>query len=116
MVSVGASGTGSPERGPAVAHAVRVRVELAERGYDVVVGPGVRAEVASCLPPGARRATVVTQAGIGVELDPGVPFQVVTIPDGERASRSRPWRRSAGSWPAPTCIAAMSSWPSGAGS
>ena len=63
----------------------RVRVELAERGYDVLVGPGVREEVSSCLPPGARRATVVTQAGIGVEVDPGVPFQVVTIPDGERA-------------------------------
>ncbi len=63
----------------------RVRVELAERGYDVLVGPGVREEVSSCLPPGARRVTVVTQAGIGVEVDPGVPFQVVTIPDGERA-------------------------------
>ena len=64
---------------------VRIRVDLAERGYDVVVGPGVRAEISSCVPPGARRATVVTQAGIGVELDPGVPFQVVTIPDGEQA-------------------------------
>ena len=71
-------GRGSP--GP-----TRVRVELAERGYDVLVGPGVRKEVFSCVPRGARRATVVTQAGIGVEVDPGVPFQVVTIPDGERA-------------------------------
>jgi 5-deoxy-5-amino-3-dehydroquinate synthase len=64
---------------------IRVRVELAERGYDVLVGPGVRAEVSGCLPPGARRATVVTQAGIGVEVDPGVPYRVVTIPDGEQA-------------------------------
>ncbi|MGD0983604.1 MAG: 3-dehydroquinate synthase family protein [Acidimicrobiales bacterium] len=64
---------------------MRVRVDLAERGYDVVVGPGVRGELSSCLPQAARRATVVTQAGIAVEVDPGVPCQVVTIPDGERA-------------------------------
>jgi 5-deoxy-5-amino-3-dehydroquinate synthase len=49
------------------------------------VGPGVRRELSSCLPPGARRATVVTQAGIGVDVDPGVPCQVVMIPDGEKA-------------------------------
>jgi 5-deoxy-5-amino-3-dehydroquinate synthase len=85
MVSTGAPGAGSPERGPAVAPPLRIRVELAERGYDVVVGPGVRAEISSCLPPGARRATVVTQAGIGVEVDPGVPFRIMTIPDGEQA-------------------------------
>jgi len=63
----------------------RVRVELGERGYDVLVGPGVRAELSRCLPLGARRATVVTQRGIGIEVDPGVPFEVVTIPDGEQA-------------------------------
>ncbi len=85
MVSAAKPGAGPPERQPAAAPAVRIRVELAERGYDVVVGPGVLAGVPGCLPPGARQATVVTQAGIGVELDPGVPFQVVTIPDGERA-------------------------------
>jgi 5-deoxy-5-amino-3-dehydroquinate synthase len=55
------------------------------RGYEVLVGPGVRRELSSCLPPGARRATVVTQAGIGVDVDPGVPCQVVMIPDGEKA-------------------------------
>jgi len=64
---------------------IRVRVELAERGYDVLVGPGVRAEVSGCLPSGARRATVVTRQALGVEVDPGVPYQVVTIPDGEQA-------------------------------
>jgi len=64
---------------------IRVRVELAERGYDVLVGPGVRAALAGCVPPSARRATVVTQAGIRADVDPGVPYEVVTIPDGERA-------------------------------
>ena len=80
-----AAGAGQPGHARDLPGATRVRVELAERSYDVVVGPGVRAGVASCLPPGARRATVVTQAGIGVEVDPGVPFEVVNIPDGERA-------------------------------
>ncbi len=65
--------------------AIRVRVELAGRGYDVLVGPGVREALPEMVPPGARRATVVTQAGIGVEVDPGVPFEVMTIPGGERA-------------------------------
>ena len=64
---------------------IRVRVDLAERGYDVLVGPGVNAGVSSCIPSRARRATIVTQAGIGVSLDLGVPYDVMTIPDGERA-------------------------------
>src|SRR5271165_3466648 len=64
---------------------VRVRVELGGRGYDVLVGEGVRAEVGSFVPAGATRATVVTQSGVGVEVDPGIPFDVLTIPDGERA-------------------------------
>ena len=34
---------------------------------------------------GAARAAVVTQAGIGVEVDPGVPFERFTVPDGEAA-------------------------------
>lgn len=62
-----------------------MRVPLARGAYDVVVGPGARHELASLVPPGARRAAVVTQAGIGVSVDPGVPFEVVEIPDGEGA-------------------------------
>ena len=64
---------------------LRVRVELDERSYDVLVGPGVRTEVSRGVPRSARRATVVTQAGIGVEVDPGVPHRVMTIPEGEQA-------------------------------
>jgi len=64
---------------------IRVRVELEGRGYDVLVGAGVRAELAVFVPPTTRRATVVTQSGIGVEVDPGVPYEVLKIPDGERA-------------------------------
>ena len=80
-----APGSAWSQHDPGGLEPIRVRVELGERGYEVLVGPGVRRELSSCLPPGARRATVVTQAGIGVDVDPGVPCQVVTIPDGEKA-------------------------------
>jgi 5-deoxy-5-amino-3-dehydroquinate synthase len=65
-----------------------VPVELGERGYDVLVGPGVRHELAATVAaavPGARRAVVVTQAGIGVEVDTGLPTTRLEVPDGERA-------------------------------
>jgi 5-deoxy-5-amino-3-dehydroquinate synthase len=65
-----------------------VPVALADRSYDVVVGDGARHELARVVGesvPTARRAIVVTQEGIGVEVDPGVPFEVVTVPDGESA-------------------------------
>jgi 5-deoxy-5-amino-3-dehydroquinate synthase len=67
------------------AERVRVHVPLARGAYDVVIGPGARHELASLVPPSARRAAVVTQEGIGVEVDPGVPFEVLEIPDGEAA-------------------------------
>jgi 5-deoxy-5-amino-3-dehydroquinate synthase len=85
VVSDRAPGSAWSQHDPGGLEPIRVRVELGERGYEVLVGPGVRRELSSCLPPGARRATVVTQAGIGVDVDPGVPCQVVMIPDGEKA-------------------------------
>jgi 5-deoxy-5-amino-3-dehydroquinate synthase len=65
-----------------------VPVELGLRRYDVVIGDGVRhqlAETVAAALPGAARAAVVTQEGIGVEVDPGVPFERFTVPDGEAA-------------------------------
>jgi 5-deoxy-5-amino-3-dehydroquinate synthase len=62
-----------------------VRVPLGDRSYDVVVGPGVRRELPGLLPPRVARAAVVTQAGIGHEVDPGVESRVFTIGDGEPA-------------------------------
>jgi 5-deoxy-5-amino-3-dehydroquinate synthase len=61
-----------------------VRVPLGDRAYDVLVGPGVRSELASVLPATARRAAIVTQAGIPVEIDPGVPCERFEIGDGEQ--------------------------------
>jgi 5-deoxy-5-amino-3-dehydroquinate synthase len=65
-------------------------VELAERSYPVLIGPGARHEVGRFLPPGAKSAVIVTQEAIRAagwvdDLDPGVPSQFCIIPDGEDA-------------------------------
>lgn len=65
-----------------------VPVELADRSYEVVVGDGARHELARVIAetvPGARRAAVVTQAHLGIAVDPGLPHDVFTVPDGESA-------------------------------
>jgi 5-deoxy-5-amino-3-dehydroquinate synthase len=64
---------------------VAVPVELGDHSYDVVVGPGAAGTLPGLLPAGARRAAVVTQAGIGIDVDPGVEHRTFTIPDGEAA-------------------------------
>jgi 5-deoxy-5-amino-3-dehydroquinate synthase len=62
---------------------ITVDVPLGERAYPVLIGDGARHDVASVIPEGTRRAAVVTQANIGVSIDPGVPHDVFTIGDGE---------------------------------
>ncbi|MCU0268163.1 MAG: 3-dehydroquinate synthase [Acidimicrobiales bacterium] len=61
----------------------RVTVPLGERSYDALVGPGVRHHLAQVLPRGVRRVAVVTQEGLGVDVDPGLPRRVFTIGQGE---------------------------------
>ena len=95
-------------------------VDLAERSYPVLVGPGARHEVARFLPPGAKSAAVVTQqaikdAGWVDGLDPGLPAELFLIPDGEDAKRSRRSRRSPGISPGPASRAPTSSSRSGGG-
>jgi 5-deoxy-5-amino-3-dehydroquinate synthase len=65
-------------------------VDLAERSYPVLVGPGARHEVARFVPPTAKSAVIVTQqsikdAGWVDGIDAGVPSEVCLIPDGEGA-------------------------------
>jgi 5-deoxy-5-amino-3-dehydroquinate synthase len=65
-------------------------VDLAERSYPVLVGPGARHEVGRFLPPSAKSAAIVTQEGIKAAgwadgLDLGVPSELFLIPDGEDA-------------------------------
>ena len=65
-------------------------VDLADRSYPVLVGPGARHEVARFLPETAKAAAVVTQEAVRAAgwlsgLDLGIPFEVSVIPDGEDA-------------------------------
>jgi 5-deoxy-5-amino-3-dehydroquinate synthase len=65
-----------------------IAVELGDRSYPVVIGDRARHELARLVPPAAQQAVLVTQetvrqAGWLDGLDPGVPFEVCTIGDGE---------------------------------
>ncbi len=60
-----------------------VHVPLGARSYDVHVGAGVRHELAAVLPLGVKRAAIVSQAGIAVDLHPGVDHEWFLIGDGE---------------------------------
>ena len=62
-----------------------VPVTLSDRSYDVLVGDGVRHELARVLPAGVKRAAIVTQAGLDIEVDPGVEHRTFLIGDGETA-------------------------------
>ena len=64
---------------------ITVPVDLGDRSYDVLVGHGARHRLAELLPAGVRRAAIVTQLGIGVDVDPGVEHRTFMIGDGERA-------------------------------
>ena len=64
---------------------ITVDVDLGHHRYPVLIGAGARRELAGVLPRSARRAAIVTQKGIGVEVDPGLPFAVHEIGDGEDA-------------------------------
>ena len=68
---------------PTPAASRTVRVELGARSYDVLVGNGVRHELAALLPASANRAAIVTQEGIPFTVDPGLPHEVITIGQGE---------------------------------
>ncbi|MEA3185460.1 MAG: 5-deoxy-5-amino-3-dehydroquinate synthase [Ilumatobacteraceae bacterium] len=62
---------------------ITIPVSLGERSYDVLVGHGARHELAGLLPTTAKRAAIVTQQGIPLDIHPGLPAEVFTIGDGE---------------------------------
>lgn len=69
---------------------ITVPVSLGERSYDVIVGNGARQALGSLIPESARRAAIVTQASIPVEIESGLePLQIehrrFVVPDGEAA-------------------------------
>jgi 5-deoxy-5-amino-3-dehydroquinate synthase len=61
----------------------RVRVPLADRSYDVIVANGAIAHLDDVVPSSARRAVIVTQPGIPIRVDPGLPATTVEIGVGE---------------------------------
>jgi 5-deoxy-5-amino-3-dehydroquinate synthase len=64
---------------------ITVPVILGERSYDVVVGRGARRELAGLVPPGAKRAAIVTQPHLDIDLDPGIEHRRFDVADGEEA-------------------------------
>ncbi len=62
-----------------------VAVRAGGETYPVVVGAGVRAELADRVAPAVRRVAVVTQAAIPFTVDPGREHEVFTIGEGEPA-------------------------------
>lgn len=64
---------------------IQLEVPLGDRSYPVLVGAGARHRLLELLPVGVQRAAVVTQPGIGWEVDPGVESRVFPIGDGEDA-------------------------------
>jgi 5-deoxy-5-amino-3-dehydroquinate synthase len=62
----------------------RVTVPIEGRSYDVLVGRGAAAELGSVLPPGAKRAAVVTQAEVPLAIEASIPHEVFLIGSGEQ--------------------------------
>ncbi len=64
------------------------RVELeGGRNYPIVVGRGVIDGLADLIPERSKKVAVITQAGIGIDVDSGRQQQVFTVEDGEQAKR-----------------------------
>jgi 5-deoxy-5-amino-3-dehydroquinate synthase len=64
---------------------IDIPVDLGDRSYDVTVGRGIIGLLPEVLPPGVKRVAIVTQEGIDVEVDAGVPADVFVVPAGEGA-------------------------------
>src|SRR6201995_4230560 len=61
------------------------RIDLGERSYPVLVGPGARHRLIEVLPVGAHRAAISTHQQIPWEVDAGVEQQSFFLVDGEQA-------------------------------
>ncbi len=61
------------------------RVDLGDRSYPVLVGPGARHRLIEVLPVGVHRAAVVSQRNIPWAVDAGVEQRSFFLEDGERA-------------------------------
>jgi 5-deoxy-5-amino-3-dehydroquinate synthase len=64
---------------------ITIPVALGDRAYDVMVGRGILGVLGEVLPGGVQRVAIVTQEGIEVDIDAGVPADVFLVPAGEGA-------------------------------
>jgi 5-deoxy-5-amino-3-dehydroquinate synthase len=62
----------------------RVTVPLAERSYDVLVGHGAAEFLGTMIPDSAKRAAVVTQPGVPLEIEASIPHERFEIGRGEQ--------------------------------
>ena len=53
----------------------RVTVPLGERSYDVLVGHGAAQFLGTMIPESARRAAIVTQPGLPLEIAANIPHE-----------------------------------------
>ncbi|MGH1493989.1 MAG: shikimate kinase [Acidimicrobiales bacterium] len=64
------------------------RVELADgRNYPIVVGRGVVDQLSDLIPEAVKRVAIITQPGIGIEVETGREQRVFMVEDGEKAKR-----------------------------
>lgn len=69
-------------------HRLVEEVKLADgRSYPVVVGRGVVDELSALVPERSARVAIVTQPGIGINVETGRNQRVFTVEDGEQAKR-----------------------------
>ena len=64
---------------------ITVPVPLEGRSYDVVVGKGARRVLQDVIPDNARQVALVTQPGIVLDVDTGLPTERFELPVGEEA-------------------------------
>jgi 5-deoxy-5-amino-3-dehydroquinate synthase len=64
---------------------ITVRVPLRDNPYDVLVGAGALGALPDVVPASAKRAAVVTQHAIPVEVDPGIEHRRFVMGAGEEA-------------------------------
>ncbi len=64
---------------------ISVPLELGDRRYEVMIGAGARHLLAQVLPSGVKQVAVVSQEGIELDIDAGVPARRFEIAGGEEA-------------------------------
>ncbi len=62
----------------------RVRVPIEGRSYDVLIGHGAAEGLGELLPSSARRAAIVTQEGIPLQVHASIPHETFEIGHGEQ--------------------------------